>query len=42
LRHSSYGNNYSPNVWGAWKPEGLDVIKAPNVTTDTQERPAVH
>lgn len=42
LRHSSYGNTYSPIVWGAWKPEGLDVIKAPIVTTDTQERPAVH
>ena len=29
LRHSSYGNTYSPLVWGAWKPEGLDVSKAP-------------
>jgi hypothetical protein len=42
LRHSSYGNTYSPLVWGAWNPEGLDVIRAPIVTTDTQERPAVH
>ena len=29
LRHSSYGNTYSPLVWGPWKPEGLDAIKAP-------------
>ena len=42
LRHSSYGNSYSHVVWGAWKPEGLDVIKEPIVTTDTQVRPAVH
>lgn len=42
LRHASFGNTYSPATWGAWKPKGLDVIKAPIVTTDTQERPAVH
>jgi hypothetical protein len=42
LRHSSYGNTYSPLVWGAWNPRGLDAISAPIVTTDTQERPAVH
>lgn len=29
LRHSSYGNTYSPLVWGPWKPAGLDVVKAP-------------
>jgi hypothetical protein len=29
LRHSIYGNAYSPLAWGPWKPEGLDVIKAP-------------
>jgi hypothetical protein len=27
LRHSSYGNSYSPLVWGAWKPQGLDVVE---------------
>jgi hypothetical protein len=42
LRHSSYGNSYSPLVWGAWKPEGLDLIRAPIVTTDTQGGAAVH
>lgn len=42
LRHSSYGNSYSPVVWGAWKLEGLDVIKESIVTTDTQKGPAVH
>ena len=41
LRHASHGNTYSPMVWGAWKPEGLDTIKAPIVTTDTRERPAL-
>jgi hypothetical protein len=38
LRHSSYGNAYSAIVWGAWNPEGLDVTKAPIMTTDTQEQ----
>ena len=42
VRHASYGSAHSPLVWGAWKPEGLDVIKAPIVTTDTRERPALH
>jgi hypothetical protein len=42
LRHGSFGNTYSPTTWGAWKPEGLDVVKSPIVTTDTQKRPAVH
>jgi hypothetical protein len=42
LRHSSYGNAYSPLVWGAWRPEGLDAIKAPLVSTDTQTPPALH
>ena len=42
LFHGSYGNAHSPLVWGAWKPEGLDVIKAPIVTTDTREGPALH
>jgi hypothetical protein len=42
LRHSSYGNTYSPLVWGAWNPQGLDAARAPIVTTDTHERPAVH
>ena len=42
LRHSSYGNTYSPLVWGAWNPEGLDVIRAPIVTTDTRGGAAVH
>jgi hypothetical protein len=27
LRHSSLGNTYSPAVWGAWKPQGLDVVE---------------
>ena len=26
--------------WNAWKPEGLDVIKAPIATTDTSRDPA--
>jgi len=26
LSHTSYGNSYSPIVWGAWQPEGLNVI----------------
>lgn len=46
LRRASYGNTYSPVVWGAWRPEGLDVIKAPvagdKVSTDTPRRPALH
>lgn len=42
LRHASYGNAHSPLVWGAWNPEGLDVIKTPIVTTDTREGPALH
>jgi hypothetical protein len=25
LSHASYGNAYSPIVWGAWQPEGLNV-----------------
>jgi hypothetical protein len=33
-------------VWGAWNPEGLDVIKAPvaagNVSTDTLQGSALH
>jgi len=29
LRHAYFGNANSPIVWGAWKPEGLDVIAAP-------------
>ena len=28
-RHSVYGNWGTPMQWGAWKPEGLDVIQAP-------------
>ena len=28
-RHASYGSSYDPLVWGAWKPEGLDAIRAP-------------
>lgn len=42
LRRAYFGNANSPIVWGAWNPEGLDVIKAPIVTTDTRERPALH
>lgn len=42
LRHASYGNSYSPEVWGAWRPEGLDPVSAPIVTTDTQQRSALH
>jgi len=42
LRHSSYGNTYSPLVWGPWNPEGLNVIRAPIATTDTQGQAAVH
>jgi len=42
LRHASYGNAHSPLVWGAWQPEGLDAIKAPIVTTDTRQGPALH
>jgi len=43
LRHAYFGNANSPIVWGAWKPEGLDAIKAPaTVTTDTAGRPAIH
>lgn len=32
MRHASFGNAYSNDVWGAWKPEGLDAIKAPVAT----------
>jgi hypothetical protein len=46
LRRASFGNTYSPVVWGAWNPEGLDVIKAPvaggTVSTDTLHRSALH
>jgi hypothetical protein len=42
LRHASFGNTYSPTTWGAWKPEGLDVVKSPIATTDTQGGAAVH
>jgi hypothetical protein len=42
LRHSSFGHAYSPIVWGAWRPEGLDAIRAPIATTDTSGRPAIH
>ena len=28
-RHGGYGNAWDPIVWGAWKPEGLDAIRAP-------------
>ena len=37
-----FGNANSPIVWGAWNPQGLDVIKAPIATTDTSGRPAIH
>ncbi len=40
--HASYGNAHSPLVWGAWKPEGLDAIRAPIVTTDTRDGTALH
>jgi hypothetical protein len=29
LRHASLGSTYDNNFWAAWKPEGLDVIRAP-------------
>ena len=29
MRHAYFGNANSPIVWGAWKPEGLDLITAP-------------
>lgn len=29
LQRAYFGNANSPIVWGAWNPEGLDVIKAP-------------
>lgn len=28
-RHGGYGNAWDPIVWGAWKPEGLDALRAP-------------
>jgi hypothetical protein len=42
LQHSGYGNAWSPTVWGAWNPQGLNVITAPIATTDTSGRPALH
>jgi hypothetical protein len=42
LQHSGYGNAWSPAVWSAWNPEGLDAIKSPIVSTDTQARPEIH
>ena len=42
LQHSGYGNTWSPITWGAWNPEGLDVITAPVATTDTKQGPALH
>lgn len=29
MRRGVYGNALSPLQWGAWKPEGLDVVAAP-------------
>ncbi len=29
-------------LWNAWKPEGLDAIKAPIATADTSRDPALH
>ena len=29
LRHASYGNTANNDFWAAWKPEGLDIIRAP-------------
>jgi hypothetical protein len=29
LRHASLGSTHDNNFWAAWKPEGLDVIRAP-------------
>ena len=40
LRHNSNGNTYSPIVWGAWRPEGLDVIDAPIAATGSRPRAA--
>jgi hypothetical protein len=42
LQHSGYGSTWSPAVWSAWNPEGLNAIKAPIATTDTSGRPAIH
>lgn len=42
VRRAGAAHSVDPRAWSAWRPEGLDVIKAPIVTTDTRERPAVH
>ena len=31
LRHSGYGSAWSPAVWSAWKPQGLDVVEPAGV-----------
>jgi len=42
-RSSVQGAPVDRTAWSAWKPEGLDAIKAPaTVTTDTAGRPAIH
>lgn len=41
-RSSAQGAPADRTLWSAWKPAGLDAIKAPIATTDTRRDPALH
>jgi len=46
MGRTSSSTSLDLTLWGAWMPQGLDVVKAPvaagNVSTDTPHRPALH